>query len=69
MKVESTKLTHGQLELLKSLQHITDEKQIKEIKSLLNFYFRERLDSDISKMENDLQLTSSIYQEWLRSTK
>ena len=69
MKMESTKLTHAQLELLKSLQHITNENQIKEIKSLLNFYFRKRLDVAITKAENDLQLSSSIYQEWLSSSK
>lgn len=69
MKVESTKLTHAQLEFLKSLQPITDEKQIGEIKSLLNFYFRRRLDSSIIKMESELKLSSTIYEEWLSASK
>ena len=67
VKVESKKLTQMQLELLKSLQHITDERQIREIKSLLNFYFRKHLDASIEKRENDLQLSAAIYQEWLAS--
>ena len=56
-----------QLELLKSLQHITDERQLKEIKSLLNFYFRKNLDLSIDKAENDLQLSAAVYKEWLAS--
>ncbi len=57
-----------QLEILKSFQHITDEKQIKEIKSLLNFYFRKNLDASIEKKENDSHLSAAIYQEWLASS-
>ena len=67
MKVESKKLTQMQLELLKSLQHITDEGQIREIKSLLNFYFRKNLDASIEKREDQFQLSASIYKEWLAS--
>lgn len=69
MKGEAIKLTHAQLDLLKSLQYIKDEKQLKEIKSLLSFYFRKNLDEAISRKEIDSNFTSSIYQEWLDSQK
>lgn len=69
MKIESTKLTQAQLELLKSLQHITDEKQLDEIKSLLNFYFRKRLDASISRVEKARDLSAAIYEDWLDTSK
>lgn len=59
------KLTKMQLELLKSFKHITDEKQLKEVKSLLNFYFRKKLDEAVEKAENERNYTSHIYEEWL----
>lgn len=59
------KLTQIQLELLHSFRHITDEQQLKEVKSLLNFYFRKRLDAAINKVEKERNYTESIYKEWL----
>ncbi len=63
--IVSNKLTQMQLELLKSFKHITDEKQLQEVKSLLNFYFRKKLDAAIDKEEKDRNYTASIYKEWL----
>lgn len=65
MITTSSKLTEIQLELLKSFRFITDEKQLKEVKSLLNFYFREKLDQAISETETDKNYTASVYQKWL----
>lgn len=63
--IAANKLTQMQLELLKSFKHITDEKQLQEVKSLLNFYFRKKLDAAIDKEEKDRNYTASIYKEWL----
>jgi len=65
----SDKLTQMQLELLKGFKHITDESQIKEIKSLLNLYFRHKLDKSIESEEKRRNYTSSIYEEWLNTQK
>ncbi|MBX2966301.1 MAG: hypothetical protein KF845_09165 [Cyclobacteriaceae bacterium] len=65
MITTTDKLTELQLELLKSFRFITDEKQLKEVKSLLNFYFREKLDTAILKEENSRNYTASVYQKWL----
>jgi hypothetical protein len=59
--------TQLQLELLKSFRFITDEKQVKEVKSLLNFYFRERLDKAISKEETVRNYTHKVYEKWLKT--
>lgn len=63
--IVSNKLTQMQLELLKSFKHITDEKQLQEVKSLLNFYFRRKLDAAIGKEETSRNYTAAIYEEWL----
>ncbi len=60
------KLTEMQLELLKSFKHITNEQQLKEVKSLLNFYFRNKLDEAIDKAEHNKNYTAEIYEEWLK---
>jgi hypothetical protein len=59
------KLTQIQLELLHSFRYITDEQQLKEVKSLLNFYFRKRLDAAVDKAEKERNYTESIYKDWL----
>ncbi|MBL0310571.1 MAG: hypothetical protein IPP77_13125 [Bacteroidetes bacterium] len=59
------KLTQMQLELLKSFRYIADEKQLGEVKSLLNFYFRSKLDQAITREESNRNYTASIYQQWL----
>ncbi|MEP7170785.1 MAG: hypothetical protein ABI855_15560 [Bacteroidota bacterium] len=65
----SDKITPIQLELLKSFRFIADEKQLNEVKSLLNFYFRQKLDSAITREETNRNYTASIYQQWLDSAK
>jgi hypothetical protein len=67
MIAASQKFTKMQLELLKSFRFITDEKQLQEVKSLLNFYFRQKLDEAISQKETDKNYTASVYQKWLDS--
>jgi hypothetical protein len=59
------KLTQMQLELLKSFKHVTDEKQLQEIKSLLNYYFKKKLDDAIGKEEKARNYTAAVYKEWL----
>ncbi len=63
--IVSNKLTQMQLELLKSFRRSTDGKQLQEVKSLLNFYFRKKLDAAIDKEEKNRNYTASIYKEWL----
>ena len=58
------KITEMQLELLKGFRHITDAKQINEIKSLLNFYFRQKLDASIDKEESKKNYIEEIYEKW-----
>jgi hypothetical protein len=43
-------LNNLQLELLKCLKHLDSEEQIKEVKSLLRYYFAEKLDVAINKL-------------------
>ncbi|MDB5281806.1 MAG: hypothetical protein JWO06_881 [Bacteroidota bacterium] len=69
MITTSDKLTQIQLELLKSFRYIADEKQLNEVKSLLNFYFRNKLDEAITREEANRDYTASIYQQWLDSAK
>ncbi len=69
MVTTTDKLTQIQLELLKSFRYIADEKQLNEIKSLLNFYFRNKLDEAITREESNRNYTASIYQKWLDSAK
>ena len=63
------KLTQMQLELLKSFRHINDEKQLQEVKSLLHFYFRHKLDAAIDQEEEQRNYTASVYQQWLNTAK
>lgn len=69
MITTTDKLTQIQLELLKSFRYIANEKQLNEVKSLLNFYFRNKLDEAITREESNRNYTASIYQQWLGSVK
>ncbi len=62
-----TKLTNLQLELLKSLKYMASEKQVKEVKSLLRFYFAQQLDSAIENAEREKNYSAQIYEEWLQN--
>ncbi|MBX3163911.1 MAG: hypothetical protein KF900_05480 [Bacteroidetes bacterium] len=65
MNTVQNKLTQLQLELLKSFRFVTDEKQLSEVKSLMNFYFKQKLDEAVSREENNRNYTERIYQQWL----
>ena len=69
MVAVSDKLTQVQLELLKSFRFVSDEKQLKEVKSLLNYYFRQKLDTAIDSEEATRNYTATIYNQWLNSTE
>jgi len=60
-------LSSLQLELLKSLNYMATEKQLKKIRSLLRFYFAGQLDASIEKTEYDKNYTATIYESWLTS--
>lgn len=66
MVTQSNKITDLQLELLKSFKHVTNEKEMKEIKSLLNMYFRDKLEASIESQEKRRNYTSEVYKEWLK---
>lgn len=51
MIAANSRLTHFQLELLKGIRHLRSEEQIAEVKTLLNLYFREKLNDAIQKEE------------------
>jgi hypothetical protein len=60
-------LTNLQVELLKSLKHTVSDKQLREIKSLLRFYFAEQLDRAIEKVENEKNYSAAVYDSWLKN--
>jgi len=62
-----SKLSHLQLELLKSLKYMASEKQINEVKSLLRFYFAQQLDMAIKIIENEKEYTAEVYEKWLKN--
>ncbi|MEI9945473.1 MAG: hypothetical protein WDN26_14805 [Chitinophagaceae bacterium] len=59
------KLTNLQLEFLKSLKYLATEKQLADIKSLIRFYFSQKLDEAIEKTEKNKEYTALIYESWL----
>ena len=62
-------ITSKQLELLKSFKHLTSDSEINEVKSLLNFYFRKKLDNAIELEEKSRNYTASVYEEWLAKSE
>lgn len=66
MVANDRKLTKMQMELLQSFRHIVDEKELAEVKSLLNFYFRNKLDKAIDTKEAEKNYTRLVYEEWLQ---
>ena len=69
MNTSQEKLTLLQLELLKSFRYVKDENQIKEVKSLLNFYFRQKLDDAIDNEERKKDFSAALYKQWLNGEK
>ena len=63
------RITPQQLELLKSFKYLTDDKQISEVKELLNLYYRHRLDAAIDEAESANVFTQEIYAAWLENRK
>ncbi len=61
-------LTSLQLELLKSLKHMASEEQVAEVKSLLRYYFSQKLDAAIEKAEKEKNYSAAVYEGWLKST-
>lgn len=61
----SNKITSQQLELLKSFKYLTEDKQISEVKELLNLYYRHKLDAAIDDAESASGFTQEVYQSWL----
>ena len=57
-----------QLELLKCLKYIATEEQVAEVKSLLRYYFAQKLNAAIDKIENEKKYSAAIYESWLKST-
>ena len=62
------KLSNLQLELLKSLKYMASEKQIREVKSLLHFYFARQLDLSIDKVETEEGFTAETYESWIKNS-
>lgn len=60
-------LNNLQLELLKCLKHLASEEQIKEVKSLLRYYFAEKLDIVIDKVEKANKYSAVVYEGWIKS--
>ena len=63
-----TALTNLQLELLKSLKYMASEEQVAEVKSLLRYYFAQKLDAAIDKAEKEKNYSAAVYESWLKST-
>lgn len=63
---EKNKLSNLQVELLKSLKYMANEKQLQEVKSLLRFYFAQQLDNAIEDVENTREYSAAIYEKWLK---
>jgi len=68
IKENNNRLSNLQLELLKSLKYMASEKQIKEVKSLLRFYFARQLDENIEKVENKKEYSAEVYEKWLENS-
>ncbi|HEY5393533.1 MAG TPA: hypothetical protein VIJ57_15525 [Hanamia sp.] len=68
IKENNNRLSSLQLELLKSLKYMASEKQIKEVKSLLRFYFARQLDENIEKIENKKEYSAEVYEKWLENS-
>ncbi|MFM7852475.1 MAG: hypothetical protein ACKO96_11320 [Flammeovirgaceae bacterium] len=69
LTAQEGRLNELQLDLLKSLRHVTDEREAREIKSLLNFYFAKKLELAIAKKEMEGGYTQAIYEQWLHGGK
>ena len=65
--IADNRITEQQLELLKSFKYLTDDKQIGEVKELLNLYYRYKLDAAIDSEETKRNYSAEIYEAWLKT--
>lgn len=65
MIAEQDRLNPMHLELLKGIRHLNSEEQVKEVRQLLNLYFRGKLDAAIEHEENGRDYVDSVYEQWL----
>lgn len=63
------KLSHIQMELLNSLKFISNESELRDVKQLLNLYYRYKLDTAIDEAEQSRNLSVEVYQAWLNGEK
>lgn len=65
------KLNLVQLNLIKSIGYLQDEKELNEIDALINFYLEKKLDAAIDRVEREKNYTEATYEQWLheRNTK
>ena len=54
-----------QQKLIRTFEHLHNEKQLNEIDSLINFYFETKLDQAITKAEKENNYSAAIYDDWL----
>jgi hypothetical protein len=57
-------LNTTQLEILKLFSHLTDEKDLKEIKSLLVAYLSDKVTRSADKAFDEKGYTSDIFEAW-----
>lgn len=65
MIAEQYRLNPMHLELLKGMRHLNSEEQVKEVRQLLNLYFKGKLDSAIAHEESARDYVASVYEQWL----
>jgi len=57
-------LNHTQLEILKMLNYVKDEKDLSEIKSLLVAYLSDKVTRSADKAFDEKRYTADIFQKW-----
>ena len=60
----STALNNSQLEVLKVLTHLKDEKDVAEIKSLLLAYLSEKVVRSADSAFSEKQYTEDVFNKW-----
>jgi len=60
----ATALNNSQLEILKMLTHLNDEKDVEEIKSLLLAYLSEKVVRHADSTFDEKQYTAEIFKKW-----
>jgi len=63
------KLNDAQINLIKSFRFLKDERELREIDALINFYLEKKLDEAINRVETEKEYTPEIYEQWLKNKK